>query len=185
MMSAYDKLIESINSNIKSLKIYPKILSKENNKDHFVIFDKCLYIALVQNDLLISLKYLDVSNVVGSAYEASYFARTAGLHSYEVLNHINKSIGIDVRSIFSVPIFKHLLENTNQVGKGLNELKKVHFKKLEILRNNVMGHKSDNAITQTEIMLSLNNKELYDLGTQIYKANFKLIDTYMQFLRIK
>ncbi|MDB5199252.1 MAG: hypothetical protein JWO92_1215 [Chitinophagaceae bacterium] len=185
MMAVYDKLINAVNSNIKSLKIYPKLLSGEADKDHCIILDKCLYIALVQNDLLVSLKYLDVSNNVGNSYEANYFARAVGLHLYEVLNHLNKSIGADVRSILSNSTHEHFLENINQVGKSLNELKKVHFRKLEILRNNVMGHKSHDGIAQTEIMLSMNNKELYDLGVQIYKANFKLVKLYMQFLQME
>ncbi len=184
-IAVYDRLITAVNSNIKSLKIYPKLLSREADIYQCIILDKCLYIALVQNDLLISLKYLDLSTNVGNAYEANYFARAVGLHSYEVLNHLNKSIGANVRSILSNSTHEYLLENINQAGKSLNELKKIHFRKLEILRNNVMGHKSHDGIAQTEIMLSMDNKELYDLGKQIYKANFKLVKIYMQFLQIE
>jgi len=185
LIAFYDRLINAVNSNIKSLKIYPKLLSREADKDQCIILDKCLYIALVQNDLLVSLKYLDVSNNVGNAYEANYFARSVGLHSYEVLNHVSKSIGKEIRSILLSSIHDHFLKDINQVGKNLNELKKAHFRNLEVLRNNVMGHKSHDGIAQTEIMLSMNNKELYDLGEQIYKANFKLVKIYMQFLQIK
>ena len=103
----------------------------------------------------------------------------------EVLNHLNKSIGADVRSILSNSTHAHYLENVNQIGKNVNGLKKIYLKKLETLRNNVIGHKSHDGIAQTEIMLSMNNKELYDLGEQIYKANFKLVKIYMQFLQIK
>jgi hypothetical protein len=178
VIAAYDSLIISINNNIKTLKAYPKILSEESHKKYFVFFDKCLYNALIQNDLLIGLKYLDVSNALKNQIEANYFARTVALSSYETFNYLDKLVGKDVKTFLESNGHQTSYNTISAIAKKVNSLKKSCFTYLEEIRNNVIGHKDSHALKQTFIMLQIDNAKIHRIGTDLYKLNFELLNEY-------
>ena len=183
LIAAYDKLILAVNKNIKSLKVYPKILSEPHNQKFHLLFDKCLYIALIQNDLIIGLKYLDVSNALKNQIEANYFARIVALNSYEALNYFDKLIGKNVQSFLTNAHLNQEIKEINDTGKKINTFKKSCFKYLDDIRNNVIGHKDANSLKQTTIMLQIDNKKIHSIGTSLYKLNFELLDNYMKLMK--
>lgn len=182
LIAAYDQLIIAVNKNIKYLKAYPKILSEPHNKKFHFLFEKCLYIALIQNDLIIGLKYLDVSNAVKNQIEANYFARVVALNSFEALNYFDKLIGKNVQAYSTNSELSHEIKEINDVGKKINSLKKSCFKYLDDIRNNVIGHKDADSLKQTNIMLQIDNKKIHSIGTTLYKLNFELLDKYMELM---
>lgn len=183
MISAYDELINAINSNIKSFKAYPKILSEPHHKKLHLLFDKCLYTALIQNDLIIGLKYLDLSNALENQIEANYFARVVALNSYEMLRYLDKLIGKDIQSFLSYSEHSKEMKDIKKVGKKINIFKKSCFKFLDEIRNNVIAHKDVDSIKQTSIMLQMDNKKIYTIGNELYKLNFELLEKYMELMK--
>jgi hypothetical protein len=86
-IKAYDILIKSLNENIRSLKAHPKLLDKEEHKYLYPVYEKAMYIAISASDLIIGLKYLDVSNAIKNGYETNHFSRNVAHPSYELVNH--------------------------------------------------------------------------------------------------
>jgi len=85
-IKAYDILIERLNENIRGLKAHPKILDKEEHKYLYPVVEKSMYIAICSSDLIIGLKYLDVSKALKNGYETNYFSRNVAHISYELIN---------------------------------------------------------------------------------------------------
>jgi hypothetical protein len=74
-INAYDSVIRAMHRNVKALKAYPRILTKPEHKYLYKVFDKALFNTLCNLDLITELKYLDMSNTVGNAFETNFFAR--------------------------------------------------------------------------------------------------------------
>jgi hypothetical protein len=95
-INTYDNIIKRLNDNIKDLKAHPEILDKEEHKYLYPVFEKSMYIAISASDLIIGLKYLDVSNVLKNGYEKNYFSRNVAHISYELIEHQKKIVGPDL-----------------------------------------------------------------------------------------
>ena len=183
IINSYDKLIQNTSSLARALKIYPKVFEKEEFHKLHKFFDKALFTVLNHLDLAIGLKYLDVSQGVGNNLEANYFSRILILTSHEILNDLNKKVGKEIRLELTTKIGIEGLKDLDETTKEMNALKKKHLKKLKDLRNNVLGHKQEHAYQQTEMMVSINNKEIYDIANEIFKVQMKFIGTYSDLIR--
>lgn len=182
VIEAYDTSIVEINNNIKTLKAYPNILKEEKFKKYYLLFDKCLYNCLIQNDLVIGLKYLDVSNVLKNLIEANYFARVVVLNSYEALNNLDKLIGKEIKSFCEMNDRQESFERIKAIGKKINALKKSCFTYLRNVRNTVIGHKDSDALKQTKTMLEIDNREIYIIGSKVNNLSLELINEYMKLM---
>jgi hypothetical protein len=72
ILEIYDLVIQRMQKVIKGLKAHPKILTKPEHKYLHKFFDKILFNALCNLDLITELKYLDMSNVVGNTFETNF-----------------------------------------------------------------------------------------------------------------
>jgi hypothetical protein len=84
-IKAYDILIKSLNENIRSLKAHPKILDKEEHKYLYPVYEKAMYIAISASDLIIGLKYLDVSNAIKNRKKQTIFLEMLHTHRMSLL----------------------------------------------------------------------------------------------------
>ena len=130
-LKTYDELIIKTSNFIRTLKIYPKVFEKEEHHYLHQFFDKILYTALNHLDLIIGLKYLDVSQAVGNKLEAKYFARVVALTSHEILNDLNKIVGKEIRNFVIAKIGENGLSDIDWSIKSLNNMKKDKIKKYD------------------------------------------------------
>ena len=166
----------------RTLKIYPKVFEKSEFQELHSFFDKALFTVLNQLDLIIGLKYLDISQAVGNKLEANYFARVLILTSHEILNDLNKMVGKRVRNELFQNVGEDELKELDEGTKEMNNLRKRHLDKLKNLRNKVLGHKLEHANQQAEIMKSINLMDIYDIGNSIYKVQMRFISAYSNLL---
>ena len=132
--------------------------------------------------LIIGLKYLDLSQAVGNNLEANYFTRVVALSSYEILNDLNKLAGKKIRNFVIGKIGEAGFYEIDESIKSLNKLKKENLKKIKEIRNNVLAHKLRNAHQQAEMIVSIDMKEIYDIGNQIFQIQMGLIGNYTKLI---
>jgi hypothetical protein len=177
-LKTYDELIIKASNLIRTLNIYPKVFEKEEHHYLYQFFDKILYTALNHLDLIIGLKYLDVSQAVGNKLETKYFARVVALSSYEILNDLNKLVGKEIRDYVITKIGENGPSEKDWSIKSLKNMKKDKIKKLKEIRNNLLGHKLEHAYQQAEMIANIDLKKIYDIGNQILKIQMDLIKNY-------
>ena len=177
-LNAYDKAIESSQRLSHTLKIYPKVFQKSEFHKYHKFFDKALFSSLNLMDLIIGLKFLDLSKGIGNNVESNYFARIVALTSHEILNELNALIGKDIREelIHSIGIEK--ISELDAIIKEMNILKKKHLSKLKKLRNNVIGHKLAKGYEQAEMIANIDVLGIYNIGDAIFKVQMKLIGNF-------
>lgn len=181
-LKRYDEVIKRTSSLIRTLKIYPKFFDKEEHHYLHQFFDKNLYTVLNQLDLIIGLKYLDISQAIGNKLEANYFARVVALSSHEILNDLNKLVGRKIRLFVIDKIGEDGLHEIDEAVKALNKIKKDKLKMLKSIRNNLLGHKLENSLQQAEMIVNIELQEVYDIGNQIYKRQMDLIKNYVSLI---
>ncbi len=182
-INSYDKLIQNTSNLAQTLKIYPKVFEEEEFHELHKFFDKALFIVLNHLDLAIGLKYLDVNKAIGNDLEANYFSRVLVLSSHEILNDLNKMIGKEIRCELTKKIGIDNLKELDETIKEMNILKKKHLKKLKNLRNNVLGHKQEYGYKQAEMIVKIDNKEIYMIANEIFKIQMKFIGVYSNLLK--
>ena len=123
-LEAYDKAIEGARSLSHTLKIYPKVFKKPEFHKYHKFFDKALFSSLNLMDLIIGIKFLDLSNSIGNSVEANYFARVVILTSHEILNELNTLVGKDIREELISKIGAEKVSILDGIVKEMNELKK-------------------------------------------------------------
>jgi DNA integrity scanning protein DisA with diadenylate cyclase activity len=183
LLKSYDNLVLRTNSIIGTLRTYPKLLNQEENKYLHQFFDKCLFTALNQLDLIIGLKYLDLSKFVNNQIEANYFARIVAHISFEILNDLQKLAGQEIRDFIISNYSKDLLTEIDTCIKELNQLKKSKLNDLKEIRNNIFGHKNKHAFSQTETMLTIQNPEIYQIGNDIFNIQLRLLVAYQNLIQ--
>ena len=174
-IKSYDLAIDRVNKVIKSLKAYPRILDQEENKYLHPVFDKALYNALTASDLIVGLKYLDVSNAMKNGYEANYFARTVAHCAYEVLHYKHKLIGKDAATILKSRLGDAALKSVKESIANLKSVQKDHFEKLDFIRNNLFGHRNESGLATANGMLEIDNKLVYQIGKAVFDALIVII----------
>ncbi len=97
-LNSYDKIIQRTSNLVRTLKVYPKVFEQKEFQELHKFLEKILFIVLNHLDLIIGLKYLDVSQSVGNNLEANYFSRIVILTSHEILNDLNKLVGKEIRN---------------------------------------------------------------------------------------
>lgn len=182
-LHSYDKLIQNTSNLARTLKIYPRVFEKEEFHELHKFFDKALFTVLNHLDLIIGLKYLDFSQAMGNNLEANYFSRVVVLTSHEILNDLNKMVGNEIRTELIKKIGSDRVKELDETTKEMNALRKKHLKKLKPLRNMVLGHKHENGHQQAEIIVNMDNKEIYDIGNEIFKVQMKFIRNYSELLK--
>ena len=181
-IKAYDNLIKSINENIRGLKPHPKILDKEEHKYLYPVFKKAMYIAISASDLIIGLKYLDVSNAVKNGYETSYFSRNVAHISYELINHQEKIVGQDVAKAITNQIGDKALKEFKKCNKELKNVTRKYHKKLKYIRNQLVGHRTANGYEMAMSMLEIDAGEIYNIGKRIFDTYNKIFAKYVNLL---
>lgn len=182
MIKLFDEVIIKLNKNVRTLKIYPKVFEESEFRELHKFFDKALFTALNQLDLIIGLKYLKVSQALGNQLEANYFSRNVILITHEILNDLNKMVGKEVRDEIKNKLEENFLKEIDVSTKALSGLRKKHLKKLKEWRNTVSAHKEGHTIKQAEIIVGIDSQEIYEIGNEIYKAQEKFIISYMKIL---
>ena len=182
LINHYDKLILGINSNIKGLKIYPKILNEERNHKFHLIFDKMLHNSLVVSDILVGLKYLDLSNVLNNSIERAYFARIVALNSYEILINSGRLTGNrDVKEILKQINDNELEEQLKQVKIKIQALKDEE-RYLKEIRTNIIAHKDEDPFTQIQVFQDLDPKRIFTTGNSIFNLHLELNNFFLKIL---
>ena len=181
-LNAYDEVIQKTSNLVRTLKIYPKVFEEEKHKYLHQFFDRVLYNTLSQLDLIIGLKYLDLSQAVSNQLEANYFARIVAHSSFEILTNLNKLVGKGIRSFVIDKVGKSELENIDNSVKELNKFKKEHHEKLKTIRHNLIGHKLKEGHKQAELIVNIDNREIYDIGNKIFKVQNKLIGYFTELI---
>ena len=181
-IKAYDVIIKDLNENIRGLKAHPKILHKEEHKYLHPVYEKSMYIAISLSDLIIGLKYLDVSNALKNGYETSYFSRNVAHMSYELINHQEKIVGTEVAKTIKKRIGDAAFSEFKGSAKELKNVKKEHYKKLNYIRNNLFGHRTANGSEMAVAMLKIDAAEIYKIGKQIFDVYIKVIVAYVNLL---
>lgn len=182
VLKEYDNRIKKINSFIKNLKAYPSINSKFEINDEFFnkFLDKLLFISLAELDLLIGLKYLDFSHTLKNQIEANYFARVVALSTYEIIQHTSKLLGNDMKNIIVEKYGDERFDEIKIITRKISKTASTEKKLLQIIRNNLIAHKEENGLLQTELMISINNEEIYALGNKISNHQLELINKYLE-----
>ncbi|WP_136798320.1 hypothetical protein [Desulfosediminicola ganghwensis] len=178
-IQSYDYLITRLNSTTKHLKAHHKILDKPEHKYLFPFYEKAMYIAISLTDLIVGLKYLDVSRSVNNEYEANYFARNVAHMSYELINHQDKIIGEEIAKITNETIGPDPLKELKNIIKKLRLITSHHFNCLKGIRNNLYGHRIENGSTMAKSMLEIDNRKIYKIGDDIFKVYFELLQKYV------
>lgn len=178
----YDEVIESTSSIIKTLKIYPRVFEKEEHKYLHIFFDKNLYNALCLLDLIIGLKYLDISQAIGNQLEANYFARIVAHSSYEILDDLNKLLGKETRTYIIDKYEASYLTKVDMSVKSLNKIKKENSLKLKEIRHNLFGHKLGKGYIQAEMIIQIDNNEIYKIGKEINNIQHELLRNFVELL---
>lgn len=183
LINHYDKLILGINKNIKGLKIYPEILNEERNHKFHFILNRMLHNSLVVSDILVGLKYLDLSNVLNDGIERAYFARIVALNSYEILINSSRLTGNkDVKEIL-----KQI--NDNKIDEELKQAKikiqslKGEEKYLKEIRTNIIAHKDENPFTQIHVFQDLDPKKIFTIGNSIFNLHLELNKVFLKILK--
>jgi hypothetical protein len=166
-LQRYDLLITQMNKVIKGLKAYPKLLDQPEHKYLHKIFDKVLFNALCNLDLITELKYLDKSNISRNFFEMNFFARITAHSCYEILDNANRTVGKEIIEQIESRLGHEALQELNSQVKELSRLKKQHIDSLKQIRNNLFGHRMNAGREQTELMLQIDPKSIYKIGNQI------------------
>lgn len=183
LINHYDKLILGINKNIKGLKIYPKILNEERNHKFHFILNKMLHNSLVVSDILVGLKYLDLSNFLNNGIERAYFARIVALNSYEILINSGRLTGNrDVKEILKQINDNELEEQLKQVKIKIQALKGEE-RYLKEIRTNIIAHKDENPFTQIQVFQNLEAKRIFTIGNNIFKLHLELNKVFLKVLK--
>jgi len=179
MLGRYDLIIQRMNKVIKGLKAYPKILDKPEHKYLHKVFDKVLFNALCNLDLITELKYLEMSHVVGNAFETNFFARITAHSCFEILDNTNRTVGKEIIEMIKSRLGAEALNELNCYVKELNSIKKPHIQNLKKIRNNLFGHRMNAGREQAEQMLLINPKSIYEIGNRIFKIQLNIQDIFM------
>jgi transcriptional regulator of heat shock response len=179
MLKSYDLVIQRMNKVIKGLKAYPKILTEPEHKYLHEVFDKVLFNALCNLDLITELKYLDMSNVVGNVFGTNFFARITAHSCFEILDNLNRTVGKEIVELIENRLGAEALIELNAHVKELNSIKKQHVNSLKKIRTNLFGHRMNAGREQAEQMLQINPKSIYDIGNRIFKIQLNIQDTFM------
>ena len=181
-IKAYDVIIKGLNENIRGLKAHPRILDKAEHKYLYPVYEKSMYIAICLSDLIIGLKYLDVSKALKNGYETSYFSRNVAHMSYELINHQEKIIDTDVAKTIKNRIGDAAFSEFKGSTKELKGVKKEYYKKLNYIRNNLFGNRTANGSEMAAAMLEIDDAEIYKIGKQIFDEYIKVIVAYVNLL---
>lgn len=171
----YDMLIERTLGVVVACKIYPKVLTQSEHKELYPFFDRNLFNALNQLDLIIGLKYLDLSHGVGNKSESRYFARVVATTSYEILKDLNQVMGKELRNFVIEKKGEDFLNEINLTVSKLNVLKKANQNMLKEIRHNLFGHKMDNGLHQAEKIWGLDVQKIYRIGRSVFDIQIKLL----------
>jgi len=182
MLEHYETVIQSMHKVIGGLKLYPKVLTKPEHKHLHTVFDKILFNALCNLDLITELKYLDMSQASGNNFEANFFARITAHSCFEILDNVNRTVGKEIIVLVENRLGIEALHELNAHVKELNVLKKQHIVSLKKIRNNLFGHRMNAGREQVEEMLLINPKSIYAIGNQIFKIEIKIQDAFMKVL---
>jgi len=182
-LKAYDSVIQAMHGTIKGLKAYPVILIQPEHKYLHAVFDKALFNALCGLDLITGLKYLDVSSAVGNSFEANFFARIVAHSCFEILDNVNKTVGIQIIQLVEGCLGAQALNELNVHVEELNQLKKRHIAALKHIRNNLFGHKMNAGREQAEEMLLITPRSIYDVGDRVFRIEVGILAAFMRILR--
>jgi hypothetical protein len=187
VINDYNAIINKINNLIRGLKTYPKINSKFDLKDDSFnqLLDKILFISLAELDLIIGLKYLKLSALVKNEIEANYFARIVALSTHEIIQSTSKFLGKEIRDIIIEKFGQEKFQEIANITKEITRTSKTEKQLLGIIRNNLIAHKDENSLLQTELMISINNQEIFTLGNKVSSHLIQLIEKYVQLLNVK
>lgn len=183
-MQAYDKLISSSNSLAMTFKIYPRVLDKPEFHYLHIFLDKGLYNALNLTDLIIGLKYLDLSARIDNQLETNYFARIVAIHSHEILNSLDKVIGHEFRQKAIQKASLSAINDLDNTVKALNKIKKDKLTLLKSIRNNLIGHRLDKGHEQHEMMKRINPEEIFKTGYDVFTLHFRLLKEMVELVKI-
>src|ERR1700733_11384360 len=128
---AYDSVIQAMHRTIKRLKAYPSILNAPEHVYLHKFFDKAVFNALCNLDLITELKYLDLSNALGNQFEANFFSRITAHSCFEILDNLNETVGKEIIHLVTAKLGSEALSDLNTHVKELNQVKKRHFDELK------------------------------------------------------
>lgn len=181
-IAGYDRVLVGLNENIRGLKAHARILDEVKDGYTFPLFEKAMYVAISASDLCIALKYLDVSHAMKNGYETNFFARTVGLLSYELVQHQQKIVGLEVSTTIQQRLGVEQLSEFRQYTKTLGQIGKTYGAKLGEIRNKMLGHRTERGAEMADKMLALESLEIYRVGDEVFKAYLGLLDLYVKLI---
>ncbi len=175
IVDTYNEALKSYYPLVKSLSEYPERYEGEH-PELKPFFDRSLSAALTQVDLTIGLKFLILNFTDGKHIEANYFARALAVTGYDILLNSSKLLGSEI-NIF---VREHLpfSDNYNKAlgyVKTINRFRGEDERFLKEIRNNVFGHKDEDALKQFQIVNKLDINRVNKICYEIYTANYELL----------
>lgn len=179
IVEQYDAALKGYQPLVKSLSGYRERYDERYPElQHF--FERALNGALAQVDLTIGLKSLVVSFKEGRHIEANYFARAMSVTAYDILLKSGKLVGKQVREFVMrhLPTSKHYAEAADCV-KQINQMKTENEFYLKEIRNNVFGHKDENALKQFEMINKLDVNKVNKICYELSRTNHLLLGSIL------
>jgi hypothetical protein len=178
----YDRITNSLNRNIKGLKAHSKILITDELQYLHPVYEKAIYIAISLSDLNIGLKYIDISDHNSNEIEKIYFSRVVALTLFELVDSQKKVVSREVKDVIMEKIGNKGFCELKQCSKNMSEIKNNHHKKLKFIRNNLFGHREANGAKMAIGMLGVDEKEVYDIGREVFSVYLNTFTAYMNII---
>ena len=178
-LKTYDKVIDSLHGNIRTLKVYPKVFTASEHAYLHPFYDRALFGALSLLDLVVGLKYLHLSGAVGNQFEANYFARIVAHCIYETIQNQNKLVGKEVLDLIQERLGDRAADELKSNTRMLREIRKTELPSLRVIRNELFGHKLASGIKQAEKIVGVDQIRVYKIGRQVVSCQIEVLASYV------
>lgn len=164
-------ILKNIEINLIQVYAFNKGMESRNNFRYKKIYDAIIYILSTQQDLIIASTYLYKNT---NESERNFFARIITLTLFEYFQDIHNIIGNKLFNELNENNFSHYIVELKAIGKEINNLKKSN-KNFKYIRNNTIGHKTQNKTELLELVYNIDDKKVIDVSVDTINVNTKLI----------
>lgn len=174
----YDRNIEGATYLVNNLRAHSWVLADPAHSDLHPYFNKSLFAAMNNLDLLIGLKYLDLSHRMGFVGEAKYFARIVALHLYEILVAPHKLFDKQTRVSIIDQLGPQALTEINNLMHQLNKIHGECSTNLKRIRNDTIAHREADAVKQADAINQIEPELLMGLANRVFPLQLKITGYY-------
>ena len=150
-----DKIISSLDEDIKNLEDAIKLASKESNTTNLpIVINSFLFFRVTFKDIVLVTEQLIEEK---DEQKKNLLIRTVALHLYEFLDDTKDFLGQRLRvSLKQFPDSDFHMQELNKLKKYYSIIKNLIFKELGDIRHSVIAHKDQNSIELNRKIKELN-----------------------------